>query len=96
MNDLPSSHLTNPLPQAPDAIASDAEAASEVEVLKLRAIPSQLLYRRVPDIGVDSQREAAEAGAASLRQVHDGLILELSAGSEVQLLQDRAAVSEAS
>jgi hypothetical protein len=84
-----------PPPQAPDAIASHAEAAGKVEVLELWAVPSQLLDRSIPNVGVNCQREAAEASAAPLCQVHDGLVLELAAGGEVQLLQGWAAVSQA-
>ncbi|TEA38325.1 hypothetical protein DBR06_SOUSAS110188 [Sousa chinensis] len=64
-------------------------------VLGEEPVASQLLDGDVPHICVDRQREAAKACAAPLCQVHDGFILELSAGGEVQLLKGRTAVSEA-
>jgi len=78
----------------PDGVILDSQTPREIQVLQLRAALGNLLDRHITHVGIDSQRQRLEPGAL-LRQVADGLVLQLATGRQVHSLQCLAVVGQA-
>lgn len=78
----------------PDGQIPDPQATRQVEMFEVPAVLGHLLHRLVRNVSIDCQRQRLQLDTLP-RQVADGVILELAAGSEVDRQQRPAVVGQA-